>query len=229
MDLDPNQSRPSGKRSTNRAAHSTRALRDAILSQRLAPGARLVERDLVSQLGVSRTGVRAALQALDAEGLVRRGRRGVFAVASVSAEEARQIYEVRAALEPAMARLFIERASPAQIAALGAIVARAEAAVGKPDGPAYVEAFRSFYAVLLAGSGNSVAHRILDTLDARITYLRHLTTQRAPLARQLRTVALLRGIFAAAQARDPALAARRCAAFVARSTRFALDVLADNV
>ena len=107
-------------------------------------------------------------------------------------------------------------------------MARAEAAARSRDGPAYVEAFATFYAVLLAGSGNEVARRILDTLDARITYLRHLTTQRAPLARQLRTVALLRGIFAAAQARAPALAARRCAAFVARSARFALDVLAKT-
>lgn len=228
MDLGPSQSRAPGRRAPTRAAHSTRALRDAILSLRLVPGARLVERELVAQLGVSRTGVRAALQSLDSEGLLVRGRRGVFSVAAVSADEARQIYEVRAALEPAMARLFIARATAAQIAALGAAVARAEAAARKHDGPAYVEAFRSFYAVLLAGSGNKVAHRILDTLDARITYLRHLTTQRAKLARQLRTVALLRGIFAAAQAHDAALVARRCAAFVARSARFALEVLGDS-
>jgi DNA-binding GntR family transcriptional regulator len=228
MDQDPNQSRPMHATTTTRAAHSTRALRDAILSLRLVPGARLVERDLASELGVSRTGVRAALQSLDSEGLVVRGRRGVFAVAAVSAEEARQIYEVRAALEPAMARLFIERAASAQVAALGVAVAQAEAAARKHDGPAYVEAFRSFYAVLLAGSGNEVAGRILDTLDARITYLRHLTTQRAPLARQLRTVTLLRGIFSAVQAHDPVLAARRSVAFVARSARFALEVLGEG-
>ena len=216
MDHSPNQSRPIVTQTTTRAQRSTRTLRDAILTLRLAPGARLVERDLVTQLGVSRTGVRAALQSLDAEGLVVRGRRGVFSVAAVSAEEARQIYEVRAALEPAMARLFIERATAAQIAALGAAVMRAEAAARNLDAPAYVDAFGAFYAVLLAGSGNEVARRILDTLNARITYLRHLTTQRAQLARQLRTVTLLRGIFAAVQARAPMLAARRCAAFVAR-------------
>jgi hypothetical protein len=124
-----------------------------------------------------------------------------------------------------MARLFIERATAAQIAALGAAVMRAEAAARNLDAPSYVDAFGAFYAVLLVGSGNEVACRILNTLNARITYLRHLTTQRAPLARQLRTVTLLRGIFAAVQARAPMLAARRCATFVARSARFALDVL----
>ena len=39
-----------------------------------------MERDAVARLGVSRTGVRAALQALEAEGLVVRGQRGVSAV-----------------------------------------------------------------------------------------------------------------------------------------------------
>jgi DNA-binding GntR family transcriptional regulator len=194
---------------------------------RLAPGTRLVERDLVGRLGVSRTGVRAALQSLEAEGLVVRGRRGVFSVAKLSVDEARQIYEVRAALEPAMARLFIERGTDAQVASLGEVVSRAEAAVRILDGQAYVEAFHSFYAILLAGSGNEIAGRILETLDGRISYLRFLTTQRASQPRQLRTVALLRGIFEAVQQRAADQAARRCGAFVKRSAQFALEVLAD--
>src|SRR5690242_19669102 len=108
-----------GPRHNTRAARGTRSLREAILTLRLVPGARLVERELVDRLGVSRTGVRAALQSLEAEGLVVRGRRGVFAVARVSRDEARQIYEVRAALEPAMARLFVAQATEGQITALG--------------------------------------------------------------------------------------------------------------
>jgi DNA-binding GntR family transcriptional regulator len=224
MNHQPNPSRAV----TTRAERSTRTLRDAILTARLAPGARLVERELVTQLGVSRTGVRAALQYLESEGLVVRGRRGVFSVAILSKDDARQIYEVRAALEPAMARLFIERASDGQIEALGEAVARAESAARNRDGPTYVEAFHTFYAILLAGSGNEVARRILDALDARIAYLRHLTTQRASVTRQLQTVTLLRGIFTAARDRAPTLAARRCAAFVMRSASFAEDVLTET-
>lgn len=215
-------------RQDTRAARGTERLREAVLTLRLAPGTRLVEREMVERLGVSRTGVRAALQSLEAEGLVVRGRRGVFAVATVSRDEARQIYEVRAALEPAMARLFIERATDQQVAALGAAVAGAEQAAHALDAPAYVQAYRDFYAVLLAGSGNEIARRVLDTLEARITYLRHLTTQLAPQSRQLRTAALLRGIFNAVLKRTPELAARRSGEFVARSARFALEVLADS-
>jgi DNA-binding GntR family transcriptional regulator len=217
-----------GPREETRAGRGTQTLREAILTLNLAPGTRLVEREIVGWLGVSRTGVRAALQSLEAEGLVVRGRRGVFSVAIVSRDEARQIYEVRAALEPAMARLFASHATPDHIAALGLAVARAEAAVRESDGPAYVEAFRAFYAVLLDGSGNEIARRILETLDARIAYLRHLTTQRAPQSRQARTTALLRGIFDAVRKRTPERAAKRCEAFVARSARFAMEVLKDG-
>lgn len=217
----------SGARQDTTIRRSTNALREAILSFRLAPGTRLVEREMVGRLGVSRTGVRAALQSLEAEGLVVRGQRGVFSVATLSRDAARQIYEVRAALEPAMARLFVERATDEQVMILGEAVARAEAAARTLDSHAYVEAFHSFYDVLLAGSGNEIARRILETLEARITYLRYLTTQRAPQARQLRTVALLRGISEAVANRAPEEAARRCGAFVKRSARFALDVLAN--
>jgi DNA-binding GntR family transcriptional regulator len=212
---------------TTRAEGSTRALRTSIVTLALAPGTRLVERELVVRLGVSRTGVRAALQSLESEGLVVRGKRGVFSVATISVEEARQIYEVRSALEPAMARLFVARASVDQISLLEAAVARAQKAARDRDGSAYVEAFAAFYTALLVGSGNSVARRILETLSARVSYLRHVTTQRAAHARRLRTVAMLHGIQTALAARDAALAARRCAAFVARSAQFAQNVLAD--
>src|SRR6185369_7343119 len=89
-------------------------LRQAILDRRLAPGQRLIERELVELTGVSRTSVREALRELAAEGLVTAiPNRGTI-VTSVSAEEARQLYEVRSALEALAGRLFVANASPAQ-------------------------------------------------------------------------------------------------------------------
>jgi DNA-binding transcriptional MocR family regulator len=78
MDQVPDRTRPRGTPVATRAASSTRMLRNAILSLRLAPGARLVERELAARLGVSRTCVRAALQSLEAECVVVRGRRVMF-------------------------------------------------------------------------------------------------------------------------------------------------------
>ncbi len=206
----------------------TSQLRDAILQMRLAPGQRLVERDLASETGASRTCVHAALQRLGSEGLVARSPSGMLSVASISPDEARQIYQVRAALESAMAHQFVARATDAYQRALADAAAQVEQAVQRRDADAYVAAFGAFYDVLLRGSGNEIAHRFLNMLHARITYLRRLTTDRASLARETRTAKLLRGIQRAAAARDADLAAARCEAFVARSAQFALQVLAQS-
>ena len=90
---------------------TTEALRNAILSMHFKPKQRLVERTLCEQTGVSRTCVREALQHLESEGLVNRvANKGLF-VASVTADEARQIYEVRASLESSAGQMFVIRAS----------------------------------------------------------------------------------------------------------------------
>ena len=45
-------------------------LRRAIIDGRLAPGARLTERELTEMMGVSRTVIREALRQLESEGLI---------------------------------------------------------------------------------------------------------------------------------------------------------------
>lgn len=203
-------------------------LREAIFSMHFKPNERLVERDLCDQTGVSRTCVREALRHLESEGLVeRRPNKGLY-VTAITADEARQIYEVRGALEPMVARLFVERAGESEIKALRQTVARTSAAVtGKPV-RAYVQGFDDFYDVLLRGSGNEVARRIVQGLHARITYLRTLTANKAPIARKRETVALMRGIAEAAAQRDGDAVSHRCAVFVQRSAAYTLQVLADD-
>lgn len=207
------------------AERTTRELRDAILRLRLRPGARLVEREIAEQAGVSRTSVRAALQQLASEGLVERRARGVLTVAAVSDSEAREIYEVRAALEPAMARLFVARADAADLRALASAAERVAAPGAAPED--YVTALGAFYEILLRGSGNETARRFLRQLEARVSYLRRLTTERAAPERRQQTMKLVLGIHAAAAARDADLIARRCEAFVTRSAKFALRVLRE--
>jgi GntR family transcriptional regulator, trigonelline degradation regulator len=228
VDARPTRGYLVSRETPNLTERTTQELRQAILQLRLKPGHRLVERDLAEQTRTSRTCVRAALQQLRAEGLVARNPRGMLTVASVSPDEARQIYEVRAALESAMARLCVARASDADVAALEAAVDDLDWAVQRLDAAGIVRATTRFYDVLMRGSGNAMAHGLLASLTTRIVYLRRITAERATVEYESETAQLLRGIQRAVAERDADEAARRCEAFVARSAWFAQQVLAES-
>lgn len=105
--------------------HVCQVLRDDILAGRLAPGERLTEALAIERTGASRTPVREGLRRLEAEGLVISQRsRGTYVTYRLSAEEASLIYDVRLALEPYLTRLAAERAAPAELAAIEAVLAR---------------------------------------------------------------------------------------------------------
>jgi DNA-binding GntR family transcriptional regulator len=91
-----------------------RKLRDAIVRGDIRPNERLVETELADRLQVSRTPVREGLQRLVSEGLIVSRRRG-WVVREHRAEEIREIYEARTALEGYAARLACERATDEQI------------------------------------------------------------------------------------------------------------------
>jgi len=207
---------------------TTDKLREAIMTQRFKPGHHLVERDLCEQTGVSRSSVREALRHLEAEGLIERRRgRGLY-VAAITVDEARQIYEVRAAIEPEMARLFAIRATDAHLAALSNALNALETAIGASDISGYVRALDAFFDTLIDGSGNEVARRIVLTLRARISYLRAITTARADTKREHETLGLMRAIAEDARLRSGAAIAAKCRAFVERSAAFAIKVLAEQ-
>jgi DNA-binding GntR family transcriptional regulator len=75
------------------------ALRERIIGGELAPGSRLIERDLVERYEVGRGTVRAALQRLDHDGLVTvETHRGAF-VRQFEKRALRELFELRTALE----------------------------------------------------------------------------------------------------------------------------------
>lgn len=91
------------------------ALKAAILQHNLVPGMKLPEDELCDVYSVSRTIVRAALQALAHDRLVQlEPNRGAF-VAKPSKREAREVFEARALIEPKVAALAAEVAKPADI------------------------------------------------------------------------------------------------------------------
>jgi DNA-binding GntR family transcriptional regulator len=84
-------------------------IREAIADCTLQPGQRIRQAELAESLGVSRQPVSHALHLLKREGLVRESGRKGLEVVPADPVRTRHLYEVRAALDGAAARLAAER------------------------------------------------------------------------------------------------------------------------
>ena len=199
-------------------------LRQAILDRRLAPGQRLIERELVELTGVSRTSVREALRELAAEGLVTAIPNKGTVVASVSAEEARQLYEVRSALEGLAGRLFVRHADAAHRKALVRALEKIDKLAAK--GAPLLPAKDAFYDILFEGGGNIALRQVAVGLHARVSVLRSLSLS-VP-GRLEHSVKELHDIVDAVLANDADAAAAACAKHVEEAGRAGLQALSEQ-
>ncbi|WP_235860779.1 MULTISPECIES: GntR family transcriptional regulator [Peptoniphilus] len=86
-----------------------RNLKEKILKNILLPGDKLIEMEIASNLGVSRTPVREALKKLEEDGLVTSFPRKSFIVSKISVKEAKNLYIVRKSLEPLAVELLASK------------------------------------------------------------------------------------------------------------------------
>ncbi|KAA3515592.1 GntR family transcriptional regulator [Agrobacterium rosae] len=150
-------------------------VREAIVSGHFRPGDRLVERDLCTQLGVSRTIVREVLRHLESEGLVANLPNKGPIVAQLDLNEARQIYEIRGALEGMAARLCAERNDPAIVAALEKSLHGIRQSYHEKDMQGVLTHTSAFYHALFSSVERTVAWGIVNLLTVRINHLRSMT------------------------------------------------------
>lgn len=143
-----------------------------ILDHQLAPGQRLIERELIDRFEVSRATVRETLRQLAAEGLVQvQPRRGAV-VRAIDATEAKDLYRLRAAIEGLLVECFVERAAIADVQRLQEAVDALEAAVEEGLSASEVMRVRdAFYDALFDGAASSVLREELAVVQARVRVL----------------------------------------------------------
>lgn len=198
-------------------------LRDAVASGRFLPGERLVERDLCEMLAVSRPLLREALRQLEAEGLVRTIPQRGIEVATISLEDARQIYQVRGALEGLAAADFVDNATDAHWHLLTEAMTALEKAAAEGI-PSQVHTVKNrFYDVLLDGCGNPVLSQVLRQLHNRIQLLRG--TSLSEPGRLANMIKELRAIYDALVARDGARAKAVCTTHIENAARVTMQAL----
>ena len=152
----------------------TERLRSAITECHFKAEDRLIERELCKLLGVSRGSVRESLRQLEAEGLVRLIPNVGPVVATVTVEDARQIYEIRMVLEGLACARFAEHATDDQIARLAKSVAKMEKAHSQRKASAMFRAKTRFYDVLAIGCGNQLLAKQVVQLRARVSQFREM-------------------------------------------------------
>jgi DNA-binding GntR family transcriptional regulator len=203
------------------------SLRTAIFNRRFSPGDRLVERELCEMLDVSRTLLREALSQLEAEGVVQIiPHRGPI-VAVYTAEDAKSIYEVRAALEEMAGRCFVERATESECKALETAFAEMKRSCTSKLGADHLTVKAKFYAALTTGAHNPVLVEMLRLIHGRVSMLRATTL--AQPGRLAASLAELGNIVKTIKARDAEGAARACRFHVENAGAIAIDILAEDI
>jgi DNA-binding GntR family transcriptional regulator len=94
--------------SSDRMSEAYQKLRELIVWGRIAPGTRIIERDLARRLEISRTPIRSALQRLQQEGYVTtagNGRQARLSVAPLTIGDARELFAIVATVEGLAGRL----------------------------------------------------------------------------------------------------------------------------
>ena len=141
---------------------------EAILSGVLRPGDRIVETEIAERLSVSKSPVREALRDLERQGLVTLTPRHGCVVRVITAEDAREIRELRVVLETFAVRAALSASGPEWIAELDAAVAR----MGKAHDRAELNREHLvFHDVVLSRSGNQRVVDILQRLRSQIEIL----------------------------------------------------------
>lgn len=192
-------------------------IRDAMMSGDLRSGQRLTERQLIDLTGVSRTSVREALTHLQALGLVETSPARGLRVPVLNHKTVVEIYEARAALEPAVARHFVERATDVEVAK---VLEFRDARSGLEN---RLQGIREMDDLLIAGARNSVLAEILDPLRTRIHALRRISMSipgRADAA-----LAEIRRLCDAIEKRDAGAAERAAREHVQAASIVALEAL----
>lgn len=147
------------------------ALKRAILEQALQPGTKLPEDEIGAHFGMSRTLVRAVLARLQAEGLVDARPKRTATVAQPSLSEARDVFEVRRALEAEVVRLVIKRWKPAFGAELEGLVREEDAARDRHEPHVWGRLAGEFHIRLARLSGNAVLERYMEELVTRCSLI----------------------------------------------------------
>ena len=142
-----------------------RVLKEAIIKGFLEPGTKLLENKIAEEMHVSRTPVREAMQKLVAEGFVKTTPNQTMVVTEVSLEDAKDVLQIRGALEGLAARIAAKQINIQEIDELEKIVTQMSLYITKKDLLSYCKVDDEFHDLILNICGNKWIIQIRDNLS----------------------------------------------------------------
>jgi DNA-binding GntR family transcriptional regulator len=193
-----------------------------ILGGELEPGAFIAERPLAAKLGMSTTPVRSALQRLEVEGLLNISPQQGAVVRDFSFREITELYEIRMALEPFVARQIAGRLTPGQVERVNANLAAQRENLERRDIALCVRLDEDFHTLFSEFLDNREIARVMGQLRDRTHRVFHRVFSLNPgrmegsyKEHQVIAETVIHG--------DPELAARRVEAHLDFGRRALLD------
>lgn len=201
-------------------------IREQILEGGFRQGEHLVEAKIAEQLNISRGPVREAFKLLRAEGLLKEEpRRGTFVV-SLTAQDVRDIYGLRAALEGRAGRMIARAQDPSALARLRELADDIDRAVASGDAIAVSRADLAFHEGLCELCGNARIHEVFMRYVPTLRGLLRLDEQ---VLRSLDEISLQHRPFVdAIEAGDEEIAARLLNEHAEHAGEMIAGVLASN-
>lgn len=151
------------------AVQSTRVVQEieaAILSGMLKPRERLVEMDLISRHGVSRTVIREALKRLEARGLIRTAPFRGATVADLTVEEIEELYFARTAIEKTAAGLVLDHIRREETQRLKTLLRELEGHLRRKT-PQMIEKDLEFHRAIYRACRNRYLCEVIDFLRTK--------------------------------------------------------------
>jgi len=196
-------------------------LRSAIETGVLAPGTRLIEKDLCDQLNVSRTSLREALRELQAEGIFEPMSARGLTISTISREDAENAYRIRSVLEALVVEQFIEKADDIAVRDLARHGEILRGAYRSGVLETIIDTKRAFYDRICTGADNAIAFDIINRLVLRTSSLRRHSLSRKE--RHVQSIEEIDRLINAIQKRDIEAARQAALDHVRNSARSALD------
>lgn len=143
-------------------------LREAILKGDLKPGERLMELQLASKLGVSRTPIREAIRMLEQEGLAVTTPRKGAEVAKMTLKDMEDVLEIRDALDELAVRIACQKISDEQLKQLEDMKELFEKSTQTGNVKKIAESDVTFHDVIYEATGNPKLVTLLNNLREQV-------------------------------------------------------------